>query len=215
MCLRVVENRERIIAGQANVKIIHVYATNVMNEMNHSDTTNPINRVSWEFHFSSRWILELEPPNMAHIVTPNNEFYISLLSNNSIDRYKQNTLSSFTNHLASPIDLSTDDWYVGIVEIECNLTNTTNNFIELGCVYTDFIKPQFIGNTLTRYLRILPMKNSTRLLQSFQFKPIQYCSVDQKYIESISILIANLEGKNIEFKDSKVPTYLLLHFKRM
>lgn len=152
---------------------------------------------------------------MTHMITPNNEFYISLLSNNSTDRYKENTLSSFTNHLARPIDLSTDDWYVGLVEIECNQATAGDKSIQLACVYSDFIKPQFIGNTLTRYLRILPMLNITRAQQSFRFKPIQYCPIDQKYLESISILIADLEGQNIKFKSSETPTYVLLHFKRM
>lgn len=152
---------------------------------------------------------------MSHIVTPNKEFYISLLSTNSIDRYSKNTLSSFTNHLATPIDLSSaDDWQVGLVEIDCNTVKNVTNSLHLACVYTDFIKPQFIGNALTRYLRVVAMKNVAKNVQNIQFKPIQYCPVDQKYLESISILIADLEGNRIQFNSSTTPTYILLHFKR-
>lgn len=151
---------------------------------------------------------------MTHTITPNNDFYISLLSNNSMDRYPNNTLSSFTNHLAQPIDLSSDDWQVGIVEFECNKAPSVKGLVTLACVYTDFIKPQLIGNSLTRYLRIVSMKNASINIQIIQFKPVQYCPIDQKYLESISILIANLEGKNIDFDPSTTPTYILLHFKR-
>lgn len=144
-----------------------------------------------------------------------NEFYISLLSNNSVDKYQKNTLSCFTNKLARPIELTgDDDWYVGLCEIECNKFKNAKP-MHLVCMYTDFIKPQCIGDTITRYLRVIPMKNALNNPQNIQLRPIQYCPVDQKYIENITILLVDMQGNKIEFHESEIPTYILLHFKRL
>lgn len=52
--------------------------------------------------------------------TQENDFYVCLLSSNSMKYYGDNTLSSFTNHLSSPCNLNSGDWKVGVTEIAFN-----------------------------------------------------------------------------------------------
>lgn len=48
------------------------------------------------------------------------EFYIALLSDDSIASHPENTLASFTNLLSQPCKLDGDDWHVAVVEISFN-----------------------------------------------------------------------------------------------
>lgn len=48
-----------------------------------------------------------------------NQFFLTLLSNNSVDIYSNNVLSSFSNYLESPLNLY-GSWEVGISEIFYN-----------------------------------------------------------------------------------------------
>lgn len=79
-------------------------------------------------------------------------------------------------------------------------------------VYTDLIKPRFIGNMQTRYLRIIPNANNERHIR---FTHVEYCPVEVSHIQSVSILLTDGTGEKIKFIDSKVPTYVMLHFKKM
>lgn len=47
------------------------------------------------------------------------QFYISLMSNSSLDEYPDNTLSAFTNKLARPCRVN-ENWVVGVTEIFFN-----------------------------------------------------------------------------------------------
>lgn len=49
-----------------------------------------------------------------------NEFFITLLSNDSMQQYRRNTLTQFTNYLEAPLDLRAQHWKVGISEIFYN-----------------------------------------------------------------------------------------------
>jgi hypothetical protein len=80
-------------------------------------------------------------------------FYITLFSNASQKIYPSNTLSSFTVHLARPVDLGSDiRWDVGVSEMACrpfNLGtygNMWTNTIEHAFVYCDMISPPFVGS---------------------------------------------------------------------
>lgn len=277
-----------------------------------------------------------------------NEFYVCLLSNSSINYFNQNTLSSFTNLLASPINL-TGDWAVGVTEVAFNsfidnnnkqqIENNNNNLkrvkrsstlktqdgqsdthlkitselnhttkanlpkalaptmfipkalspipepkknidainhtpdlnkkklsipiinetdgdgekelvmnmdtvysptheaIPFGYyktnddiqnsimntqkvdqlrfiyIYTDIINPRYIGGIKSRYLRIIPKsKNNESIIK---FDHIEYCLLENNYLENISILIMDGQGEQINFESSASPTYIMLHFKRL
>lgn len=78
-------------------------------------------------------------------------------------------------------------------------------------IYIDIIQPRHIGDTSARFLRILPTKPDGN---DIQFKQVEYCPIEPSHIESISILITDSSGKNINFISSTKPTYLMLHFKK-
>lgn len=251
-----------------------------------------------------------------------NEFYICLLSSNSMNYYDGNTLSSFTNLLASPCNLNCGsgegDWKVGLTEVAFNSyfhntqtrnkrsldtrfdkmivvqgeTQTTsnggftpmmlipkalsqipdtviksiNNNIpkqlnvveasltpsvtkrskinsepqhsfdippsirtdeprELGLavnnsdlnlnyiyIYMDAIKPRYIGDIKSRYLKIIPKLNTHADI--IKFDHVEYCSLEKGYIENISILLLDIEGEKINFIGGTSPTYVMLHFKK-
>lgn len=276
-----------------------------------------------------------------------NDFYVCLLSNNSLKYYKENTLSSFTNLLSSPCNLNCGEWKVGITEIAFNtyvkdksyirnrrsvdtrFTPKTNLILpkskvsdvrdhnkvivvqgetqstvhgdiipvmyipsalsqlpdpiikkpnanantnksmddsqvgvsltqsfpkkpkkteqqptvgnqsfdipppiwnegssELGLswieshqvlnfmyVYTDIIKPRYVGDIKSRYLKIIPKLNTDA--DVIKFDHIEYCTVEKGFIENISILIMDSQGEKINFIGGSSPTYTMLHFKRM
>lgn len=58
-----------------------------------------------------------------------NQFNVTLLSNDSINKYPKNVLSSFTNYIDSPLNLY-GSWEVGISEIFYNdFTTTLDSFL--------------------------------------------------------------------------------------
>lgn len=156
---------------------------------------------------------------MSPSITMQNSFYVSLLSNDSLSTYPQNTLSRFTNLLARPIELLGDSWHASILEIHCNYidlnVSDAKKSTVLACVYTDFIKPGFVGNEQIRCLRIIPMTNAVRVAQSHEFRHPIYHPVNENYIESISILLADINGQTLKIHSTQTPTYILLHFKQI
>lgn len=79
-------------------------------------------------------------------------------------------------------------------------------------VYSDIIRGRIIGDTIGRFLRVIPLTDNTRDLQ---FRHVEFVPVEKNYIESITILLANNFGERIQFKASTVPTYVSLCFKRL
>ena len=79
-------------------------------------------------------------------VTGGHSFYVTLLSNASINLYSRNTLNSFTVHLAKPVDLgSPHKWEVGVCEVICHHPQAGNyqNSMVIGetnaLIYCDLI----------------------------------------------------------------------------
>jgi hypothetical protein len=79
-------------------------------------------------------------------------------------------------------------------------------------LYLDIIKPRFLGDQYVRCIRVIP---STLLDEIIRFNHIEYYPVELKYIESISILTNDEQGEKINFKDSFIPFYCTLHFKKI
>jgi len=148
-----------------------------------------------------------------------NHFYITLFSNASQKAYPKNTLAEFTIQLAQRIDLgSTDNWEVGLSEFSCpppksgtlrpiEVVGDTNTLI-----YCDLITPQFVGDDYVRCLRtfIRPSKYCEHTFQNVYYVPVQ-----KRSFQDITILIKDLNGNHVPFKDGTVPTKLVLHFRRV
>lgn len=78
-------------------------------------------------------------------------------------------------------------------------------------VYSDVICGRIIGESITKFLRIIPLTDNTR---DTQFQHVEYIRVEKNYLDAIEILLTNSYGEKIAFEASTVPTYLMLHFKR-
>lgn len=162
-----------------------------------------------------------------------NEFYVTLLSNNSCNKYPQNVLSSFTNYIDIPISL-TGSWDVGICEMyfnkflpsfAVNCSNEVNeNLIEpcnegkaykkidLMFIHTDIIKPRNVGDQMIRCLKVLPA--NAKQDEYVKFGRVEYYPLEFSYIRSISVQILNSDSDRIAFHESFVPTMLTLHFRK-
>ena len=148
-----------------------------------------------------------------------NHFYVTLFSNASRKIYgKDNKLSGFTVKLARPIDLgSHKNWEVGVCEISCPppVVGTGLPLTTIGethsLVYCNVISPQFIGDDLVRCLRsfIFPTTNCHHV-----FGEIFYVPVEKQRFQEIRIEFLTLEGKRVNFRDSKTPIKVVLHFRK-
>lgn len=84
---------------------------------------------------------------------------------------------------------------------------------ELMFVYTDIIRPQFVGNSLSRCLRTILLLNNSEVYKSFE--RIQYCSLERKSFDTIEILITAQNGSPYNFEPSATPTMVVLHFRQV
>ena len=143
---------------------------------------------------------------------------MTLFSNDSQKLYPANTLSAFTVHPAQPIDLrSTDRWEVRVCEFSCHPFNTgtfastqavsANNAL----IYCDLISQEFMGSQYARCLRTF-MHPSTYCNHIFD---VYYVPIEKLFFQDIWIEILTLMGGRVPFKDSKVPTKVVLHFRRV
>ncbi len=82
----------------------------------------------------------------------------------------------------------------------------------LAHIYTDVVKPSFIGNTTTRHLAVLPLLKTDAQYHAVQ--NIQYHEANHGFIDNISIKITDNQGFQINFAPSICPIYLTLHFVR-
>jgi hypothetical protein len=147
------------------------------------------------------------------------QFYVTLYSNASRDLFAENTLSSFTNQLAQPIDLgSVDEWEVGICEFSYpqayvgNIPPKEVIGAKHALIYCDLIAPQFVGSQYTRCMRTIihPSKSG-----EFIFRNIYYLPVERRTFRSISIAVKNTKGEAVHFKDSLFSSKVVLHFRRV
>jgi hypothetical protein len=146
--------------------------------------------------------------------------YVTLFSNASQELYPTNTLASFTVELAQPIVLNSNyDCEVGLCEISCIPPATGSikpNILFVGdvtaLIYCNIISPQFVGNDLARCLRTFMHPSQTC---NFNFETVYYLSVEMKKIKNIRIKILTMDGTRVKYKDSDIPTKLVLLFRRL
>jgi hypothetical protein len=146
-------------------------------------------------------------------------FYVTVFSNASQKLYTDNTLATFTTHLAQPIDLDPNDrWEVGICKVTCPppIVGTLRSNVLVGdtnvLIYCNLIAPQFVGGNLVRCLRtfISPTHHCQQV-----FETVYYVPVEKRRFQDIRIELLNLEGKRVNFRDRKTPVKVVLHFRRV
>ena len=148
-----------------------------------------------------------------------NHFYVNLFNKASQKLYPANTLSAFTVHLAQPIDLgSTDRWEARVCEFSCHPFNTaTFDSIQIvsaknALIYCDLISQQFMGS---QYVLCLRTFIHTSTYCNHKVDNVYYVPVGKRRFQDIRIEILTLTGERVAFKGSKVPTKIVLYFRRV
>lgn len=86
-------------------------------------------------------------------------------------------------------------------------TATSSTFIY---VYCDIMKPRLVGGERARCLRVMPASSQ----MNKEFKNIEYYPLEKTFFDSISIMITDQYGTQINFVPNVIPVYVMLHFKR-
>jgi hypothetical protein len=146
------------------------------------------------------------------------QFYVTVFSNASQKFYPDNTLATFTTHFAQPISLDpAERWEVGVCELSFPPPQVGNfRSLLVGdtnvLIYCSLIALQFVGGNLVRCFRtfITPTQHCHHV-----FENVYYVPVEKRRFQDIRIELLNLEGKQVNFKDSRTPVKMVLHFCRV
>ena len=84
------------------------------------------------------------------------------------------------------------------------------------CIYSDAVKPQMFGNVMARGMIMHSVKHlkQYREYQNCDVVNIQYLPLEKTRITDISILIADENGEQINFKNDSFTTMVVLHFRK-
>jgi len=121
--------------------------------------------------------------------------------------------------LSQPIELGPkDNWDVGLCEISYhpNTVGTLKSLEVVGdttaLMYCDVTLPQYVGKSLARCL-------STYIFATIYgehvYDYIYYLPVEKHTLKNIRVEFSQMTGKRVEFKSSKTPTKIVLHFRRV
>lgn len=136
-------------------------------------------------------------------------FYVTLMSSNSLTVYENNVLSAFTNLVNLPTLTVKEDWEVGVTDVI--LQDGLEESPTILFIYTDIIKPRCIGNKNVRCIRVLPFKGK---MEFFNLNNVEYYPLELSSINDISIEIAILDGSHYNFKSAVLPNTITLHFRK-
>jgi len=146
-------------------------------------------------------------------------FYVTLFSNATQSIYATNTFGAFTVELPHPIELCPNhNWEVGLCEISYtpNAVGTLKPVEVVGDItallYCDVISPQYVGKSMVRCLGTFIYLT---MYCEHVYHYIYYLPVEKHTIKYIRIEFLQLTGKRVEFKGSKTPTKIVLHFRRV
>jgi hypothetical protein len=140
-----------------------------------------------------------------------NQFYITVLSDSSLDIYPDNKLSGFQALLPKPVDLGRDNWEVGLCEFAYPISRPAKD-LRHTFIYCDLIAPQIVGSSLSRCLRIVQIPSTTGC---HTFNTVYYLPVEKNFFQTITVEILTKWGERATFPPSKKPTMLVLHFRKV
>lgn len=150
-----------------------------------------------------------------------NQFNLTLISSDSLEKYPQNVLSSFINYLEEPLIL-TGHWEVGISEVflgafesKKSNVNTHENSTDFDfmLIYSNIIKARIVGDQNIKCLKVLAIEPEKK--NYIKLARIEYYPVEVNEIRNISINILDRESQRISFHASSMPTLVTLHFQKI
>lgn len=144
------------------------------------------------------------------------EYYVTLLSNNSMKYYETNTLSSFTNRLPVPLNLN-GNWVVGLTEMYVNSFQHQINAdaikqFRLLFIYSDIVQPRMIGDSFVKCIKLYHTDGKAEYVT---FPRVEYHPVSSSTIRDITILLKDETALQADFVNSVKPTFCTLHFKKL
>jgi hypothetical protein len=77
-------------------------------------------------------------------------------------------------------------------------------------MYCDLITRQFVGVALASIIRTF----TTPTMNDKYYFDVYYIPLEKRTFQDNRIEILELQGKRVQFKDSEVPTRVVLHFRR-
>ena len=149
-------------------------------------------------------------------MNPDDSFFIVLTSNSSKSQFTRNKPCAFSNHIPTSINFE-GRWEVCVWSLCATSKVVQDNVLEdppgSMLVYTDMVTDTVIGDVTAPLLAVLPLpaKNSPA-----KFTPAQlaYHRVRVQHLTDISIKLADLNGKDIDFDGNETIVLIELHFRR-
>jgi hypothetical protein len=148
------------------------------------------------------------------------QFFVTLFSNSSQSLFADNTIATFTIHLAQPIELgSIDNWEVGFYELTYPLHYSTGLYAGITVVgdtnvsvYCNLVSLQFVGGALVLCLRtyIIPSLHCQHFFENAYYLP-----VEKRSFQDIRIELLTMESKRHSFNESTTAVKAVLHFRRI
>ena len=149
-------------------------------------------------------------------MNPEEDFYIVLTSNTSKIHFTTNKTCAFTCHIPAPYNLE-GRWEVCLWSLCATSKVVQDNVLEAPhdsmLVYTDIVTDTVIGDVTAPLLAVLPLPAKQA---PAKFTPAQmaYHRVKVRQLTDISIKLADLNGKNIDFYGNETIVLVELHFRR-
>ncbi len=94
-------------------------------------------------------------------------------------------------------------------ELTADMRTDLNSF----CIYSDVVRPQYLGEILAPLLRIVHLSDTDGMRITKTYPQSFYLPLNQNYIDSIEIDIRDMYGDAIRFSDDDVVVNVL-HFRR-
>lgn len=130
---------------------------------------------------------------------------IYLYLNSSKDDIYNNKFFDFTCTLPRVLDLSTDEWEIGLAESHFF---TNKKYTKL-FIYCDIISSSFTPSKSEQILRFIPTVNET---SSFVFNKIFYLDIRCNFIHKIRLYIKSETDNSVSLSDETL--YCTLHIRK-
>ena len=141
-----------------------------------------------------------------------NQFYVHLQSDESLNYYTGNTPGNFTCILPQTVHLE-GRWYVGLVEFEYTHKITKQPYPLHLVVSANVCRDSIVGSKRCQLLRYIPIskKSGQRIFE--RLGPVHYYLVNKQTLDRVEISI-NAPGYLIDQVLSDQPVRCTLHFTK-
>ena len=151
-------------------------------------------------------------------MNPDEDFFIVLTSNSSKKQYTKNKSCAFTCHIPASYNLE-GRWEVCLWSLCATSKVVQDDLLDdppgSMLVYTDIVTDTVIGDTTASLLAVLPLP-AIQAPTKFTPSQLAYHRVKVKQLTDISIKLADLNAKEIEFDGLTEAIVLVeLHFRRV